>query len=51
VFNADPVVRRLMDPDNQMAHWSEFEQGGHFPAMEAPGLLVGDIRQFFRRLR
>jgi adenine deaminase len=23
-------------------HWSEFERGGHFPAIEAPDLLVVD---------
>jgi epoxide hydrolase len=32
-------------------HWSDFDRGGHFPAMEAPDLLVGDVRAFFRRLR
>jgi hypothetical protein len=31
--------------------WSEYERGGHFPAMEASDLLVGDIRTFFRRFR
>jgi len=31
--------------------WSEYNRGGHFPAMEAPGLLVGDIRTYFRGLR
>jgi hypothetical protein len=32
-------------------HWSEFDRGGHFAAMEAPDLLVDDVRTFFRRLR
>jgi epoxide hydrolase len=32
-------------------HWSEFDRGGHFPAMEEPDLLVGDVREFFRRFR
>jgi pimeloyl-ACP methyl ester carboxylesterase len=32
-------------------HWSEFDRGGHFAAMEAPDLLVGDVREFFRPLR
>jgi epoxide hydrolase len=31
--------------------WSEFDRGGHFAAMEAPELLVGDVRAFFRTLR
>jgi pimeloyl-ACP methyl ester carboxylesterase len=41
----------VMDPEHRMAHWSEFERGGHFPAMEVPDLLVGDLREFFRGLR
>lgn len=51
VFGADPIARRLMDPDHRIAHWSEFARGGHFPAMEAPDLLAADIRAFFRTLR
>lgn len=51
VFGADPLVRQLMDPDHQVAHWSEFAQGGHFPALEVPDLLVEDLRAFFRPLR
>jgi hypothetical protein len=51
VFGADPIARRLIDPEKKIEHWSEFKQGGHFPAMEAPNPLVGDIRKFFRPLR
>jgi pimeloyl-ACP methyl ester carboxylesterase len=51
VFNSDPILRRLLDPGHEIARWSEFEQGGHFPAMEEPDLLVGDIRAFFHDLR
>ncbi|MCD6033695.1 MAG: epoxide hydrolase [Thermomicrobiales bacterium] len=51
VFNSDPILRRLLDPGHEIGHWSEFERGGHFPAMEEPDLLVGDIRAFFRDLR
>ena len=51
VFGADCIVRRLLDPERRIAHWSEFDRGGHFPAMEAPDLLVGDLRTFFRRFR
>jgi epoxide hydrolase len=29
-----------------LCHWSEFEHGGHFNAMERPADLVGDIRAF-----
>jgi pimeloyl-ACP methyl ester carboxylesterase len=31
--------------------WSEFGRGGHFAAMEAPDLLAGDVREFFRQFR
>ena len=51
VFNADPIMRRLLDPEHSLVHWSEFERGGHFPALEAPDLLVDDLRAFFRQLR
>ncbi|HEX2036125.1 MAG TPA: epoxide hydrolase [Chloroflexota bacterium] len=51
VFGADPVTRRLLDPEGKIEHWSEFERGGHFPAMEVPDLLTGDLRAFFRRFR
>ncbi|MGH2543063.1 MAG: epoxide hydrolase family protein [Ardenticatenaceae bacterium] len=51
VFGADPIARRLMDPEHKIEHWSEFGRGGHFPAMEAPDLLIGDLREFFRRFR
>ena len=51
VFPGDPGVRRIAERDHHVVHWSEFDQGGHFPAMEVPDLLVGDVRRFFRALR
>lgn len=51
VFGVDPITRKLMDPEGKIGHWSEFDRGGHFPAMEVPDLLAGDLRAFFRRLR
>ena len=51
LFAAQPFVRAMMDPYQENEHWSEFDRGGHFPAMEVPDLLVGDIRKFFRRFR
>ncbi len=51
VFGADELVRLLFDPERQIEHWSEFAEGGHFPAMEQPGLLAADLRKFFRPLR
>jgi pimeloyl-ACP methyl ester carboxylesterase len=51
VFGRDNIVRRLVDPDKKIKHWSEYDRGGHFPAMEVPDLLVSDIRAFFSTLR
>lgn len=31
----------------EVARWTEFAEGGHFPAMEVPELLVADLRGFF----
>src|SRR6266542_3193088 len=51
VFGGDELLRRVMDPERKIEHWSQFDRGGHFPAMEVPELLVADVRAFFRRLR
>jgi epoxide hydrolase len=50
-FAADDMLRYVLNRDGQIGHWSEFDRGGHFPAMEVPDLLVTDIRDFFRGLR
>jgi len=46
-----PPIRRFAEQTNNIVHWSEFDRGGHFAAMEVPDLLVGDVRAFFRQLR
>jgi len=51
LFAAQPFVRAMMDPQHEIEHWSEFDRGGHFAAMETPDLLVGDVCRFFRTLR
>ncbi len=51
VFAEDIAIRRYGKQGNNIVHWSEFDRGGHFAALEAPDLLVGDIRAFFRALR
>jgi pimeloyl-ACP methyl ester carboxylesterase len=51
VFNTDPIMRRLMNAEGKISHFSEFKEGGHFPAMETPDLLIEDLRAFFRPLR
>jgi pimeloyl-ACP methyl ester carboxylesterase len=51
VFAEDYAIRRYGERGNNIVHWTEFDRGGHFAAMEAPDLLVGDVRTFFRSLR
>jgi epoxide hydrolase len=34
-----------------LTHWTEFDKGGHFAALEQPELFVGDVRTFARSLR
>ena len=51
VFAGDSAIRRFAEPSNTIVHWTEFETGGHLPSLQAPDLLVGDIRAFFRKLQ
>jgi pimeloyl-ACP methyl ester carboxylesterase len=44
-------VRTIAERANNIVHWSAFERGGHFAALDVPDLLVGDLRQYFRRFR
>jgi pimeloyl-ACP methyl ester carboxylesterase len=46
-----PPIRLLAERTNNIVHWSEFDRGGHFAAMEEPDLLLADVREFFRRFR
>ncbi|MGH3374011.1 MAG: epoxide hydrolase family protein [Actinoallomurus sp.] len=51
VFPGDSTVRRFAERDHEVVHWSEFDRGGHFASLQAPDLLVGDVRAFFHGLR
>lgn len=44
-------IRRFAARDNHVVHWSEFERGGTFAALEEPDLFIADVRACFRRLR
>ena len=48
VFPMDVSIRSTLEPEHTIVHWSEFDRGGHFAALEAPDLLVDDVRAFFR---
>jgi pimeloyl-ACP methyl ester carboxylesterase len=41
-----PLAERLYD----IRHWSEFDRGGHFAAMEVPEPFAADVRDFFLAL-
>jgi pimeloyl-ACP methyl ester carboxylesterase len=51
VFPGDITLRPLAERDHNLVRWTEYQQGGHFPALEVPELLVEDVRTFFRSLR
>ncbi|WP_068613695.1 epoxide hydrolase family protein [Paenibacillus tuaregi] len=45
-------MRRFAERDNtNIVHWSEFDRGTHFAAMDASDLLASDLQSFFRRFR
>ena len=50
VFAEDVAIRRYAEGANNIVHWSDFETGGHFAALETPDLLVQDVRAFFASL-
>ncbi len=50
-FAEDVAFRRFGERGNNIVHWTDFDTGGHFAALETPDLLVKDVRTFFRPLR
>ena len=53
VFKDDfQTIRVFAERDNSnIVHWSRFEEGGHYAALEVPSVVVGDIREFFAPVR
>jgi len=50
--DATPPIRRFAEGIlPTLSRWTEFDKGGHFAALEQPGPLVEDIREFSRSLR
>lgn len=45
------LPRSWLERRYNLVHWSEMPRGGHFAALEQPGLLVDDLRAFVRGLR
>ena len=46
----DPPPRSWCERVYNLVHWSDMPRGGHFAAMEAPDLFVGDLRAFAGKL-
>lgn len=42
--------RKYIERGFNIQHWSDFSEGGHFPAMEKPELLVKDVSNFFSKI-
>ncbi|CAG7651200.1 hypothetical protein PAESOLCIP111_06267 [Paenibacillus solanacearum] len=47
---SDVAIRHYAAQNNHIVHWSEFDRGTHFPAIDASDLMISDIRAFFRGL-
>lgn len=46
------AIRRFAERDfPTIVHWTEYERGGHYAAMEEPDLFVDDLRTFGRLLK
>ena len=50
-FAEDIAIRRYAEQGNNIVRWRDIEAGGHFAALETPGLLLADVRGFFAALR
>jgi epoxide hydrolase len=53
VFKDDfQTIKVFAERDNSnIVHWSRFDNGGHFAALEVPELVADDIRAFFTAMR
>lgn len=49
VFEHDfQTIRSLAERDNaNITHWAEYDEAGHFAALERPDAVVADLRAFF----
>jgi pimeloyl-ACP methyl ester carboxylesterase len=50
-FAGDRAVRGLAELSHTITRWKTYQTGGHFASIQAPDLLVRDIREFFGSLR
>lgn len=50
-FPGDRAIRGLAERAHTISRWTRYDRGGHFASLQAPDLLVSDVRAFFRTLR
>ncbi|MCT1399847.1 epoxide hydrolase [Paenibacillus sp. p3-SID867] len=48
---SDVAIKHIGEQNNNIVRWNEYDRGTHFPGIDAPDLLISDVRQFFRSLR
>jgi hypothetical protein len=46
VFPGDATIRSLAERSHRIVRWTEHDRGGHFASLQAPDLLIADIRAF-----
>ncbi|MFH8565045.1 epoxide hydrolase family protein [Streptomyces sp. NPDC017988] len=47
----DIALRRDEEKINNVVRWRDYDRGGHFAALEAPDLMLTEIREFFADYR
>jgi pimeloyl-ACP methyl ester carboxylesterase len=50
VFRGDSTARALAERELNVVHFTEYETGGHFAALQTPDLLSSDLLKFFGNL-
>jgi hypothetical protein len=45
----DITIRRFAERDAPVTHWTEFDRGGNFLALEQPAAFASDVRTFSSR--
>lgn len=48
-FRGDHAVRSIAERSHRVVSWTAYDRGGHFASLQAPDLLVEDIRSFVLR--
>lgn len=46
VFPGDGTIREQAERIHKVVRWTRYDRGGHFASLQAPDLLIEDIRAF-----